>query len=209
MERGSAFRSPLYETATMSTLEDKLKSLGVKLGARELPPPQPRQEVYAVEQVLPGRFWATPHGEAFVVETAYAPDHRHGQTELQLTASRHIVAEWAGDPRIATVAPSALAFLDTETTGLAGGTGTYAFLIGVGRFEADRFRLAQFFMRDPTEEPAQLAALTEFLQGSEVLVTFNGKASADGATVAMRGSLAHSATMCRDAVNCSSVWPCR
>ncbi|MEW5957510.1 MAG: ribonuclease H-like domain-containing protein [Chloroflexota bacterium] len=160
----------------MSTLEDKLKSLGVKIGARDLPPPQPRQAAYAVERVLPGQFQATPQGEVFVVESSYALDHRHGQTELQLTAPRHTVAEWAGDRRVAAASPTALAFLDTETTGLAGGSGTYAFLIGVGRFEAERFRLAQFFMRDPAEEPAQLAALAEFLQGCEVLVTFNGKA---------------------------------
>ena len=67
-------------------------------------------------------------------------------------------------------------FSDTETTGLAGGTGTYAFLIGVGRYEDEHFRLAQYFMRDPLEEPAQLAALMAFLRPCETLVTFNGKA---------------------------------
>ncbi|MCK4299807.1 MAG: ribonuclease H-like domain-containing protein, partial [Planctomycetes bacterium] len=68
-----------------------------------------------------------------------------------------------------------LAFLDTETTGLAGGTGTYAFLVGVGRYDGQEFHLAQFFMRDPIEEPALLAALTEFLRPCQALVTFNGK----------------------------------
>ncbi len=71
--------------------------------------------------------------------------------------------------------PQSFAYLDTETTGLSGGTGTYAFLIGVGRFDGDEFRLAQFFMRDPAEEPAQLAALEEFIAPCQALVTFNGK----------------------------------
>ncbi len=71
---------------------------------------------------------------------------------------------------------SSFAFLDTETSGLAGGTGTYAFMVGVGRFEGDDFHLAQFFMRDPTEEPAMLEALLDFLAPCRALVTFNGKA---------------------------------
>lgn len=74
----------------------------------------------------------------------------------------------------------AFAFLDTETSGMAGGTGTYAFLVGAGRFEhsaAGRsFRLLQFFMRDPGEEAALLEALTDFLAPCSALVTYNGKA---------------------------------
>lgn len=160
----------------MATLSDKLKSLGVKVGARDLPPPQPRHIAYAIEEVLPGRFQTTPHGEVFVAEQRYSPEYRHGQTGLNVTASLEIIAEWAGDRRIAAGNLDSFVFLDTETTGLAGGTGTYAFLIGAGRYEGDHFRLTQFFMRDPLEEPAQLAALTEFLQPCDTLVTFNGKA---------------------------------
>jgi uncharacterized protein len=68
-----------------------------------------------------------------------------------------------------------LAYLDTETTGLAGGTGTCAFLIGVGVVEGRQFTVRQFFLRDYPEEKAVLAALTEMLLPCEGLVTFNGK----------------------------------
>lgn len=68
-----------------------------------------------------------------------------------------------------------IAFLDTETTGLAGGSGTYAFLIGVGFFENNYFRLNQFFMPDYSEEPSLLLRLREILSGFEFVVTFNGK----------------------------------
>ena len=54
------------------------------------------------------------------------------------------------------------AFLDTETTGL-GGAGVYAFMVGVGTFEAGDFIVRQFFMRSPAEEPALLMALAELL----------------------------------------------
>ncbi len=157
------------------TLSDKLKSLGVKLGARDLPPPRTQRDPYVIDLVLPGRLHDTPHGAAYVVETLYEPHYRHGQVGLRPTASLRPMAEWAGEQRLAGCQPAGLVFLDTETSGMAGGAGTYAFLIGAGRFEGDQFRLLQFFMRDPTEEPAQLAALTEFLQPCEALVTFNGK----------------------------------
>ena len=159
----------------MNSLSEKLRSLGVRVGARDLPPPRPRNP-YAIEQVVPGRFQETSHGEAFLVETRYPLEHRQGCAALWVTASLRVIAEWAREPRLAGVEPNAFAFLDTETTGLAGGTGTYAFLVGVGRYDGEAFHLAQFFMRDPVEEPALLAALTEFLQPCQALVTFNGKA---------------------------------
>jgi tetratricopeptide (TPR) repeat protein len=65
-------------------------------------------------------------------------------------------------------------FLDTETTGLAGGTGTAAFLVGVGWVEGERFRFRQYFMRDYHEEAALLRGLAEDLAGVERIVTFNG-----------------------------------
>jgi uncharacterized protein YprB with RNaseH-like and TPR domain len=159
----------------MNSLSEKLKSLGVKIGARDLPPPRPRNP-YPIEQVVPGHFQETPHGETFLVETRYPFEHRQGRAALCITASLQVIAEWAHEPRLARIEPNAFAFLDTETTGLAGGTGTYAFLVGIGRYDGEAFHLAQFFMRDPAEEPALLAALTEFLQPCQALVTFNGKA---------------------------------
>ncbi len=158
----------------MPSLSDKLRSLGVKVGARDLPPPPPRN-AHAVEQVMPGRVVATASGEAFVVETTYTPDYRHGRVGLRLAHRLETIAEWARDARLAQCGPEGLLFLDTETTGLSGGTGTYAFLIGVGYFAGDEFRLAQILMRDPIEEPAVLAALDGWLQAPQALVTFNGK----------------------------------
>ena len=73
------------------------------------------------------------------------------------------------------VTPFRWAFLDTETTGLAGGTGTYAFLIGVGRICDDGFRVRQFFLREYGEERSALWALREHLEQFDVLITYNGK----------------------------------
>jgi uncharacterized protein YprB with RNaseH-like and TPR domain len=159
----------------MDSLSERLKALGVKVGAQDLPPPRPR-DPYPIQQIVPGRFQETPYGEVFLVEKEYPLSFQHGGATLDITAPLHVIAEWARDPRLAESGPITFAFLDTETTGLAGGTGTYAFLVGVARYEGEAFRLAQFFMRDPAQEPALLAALTDFLEPCQALVTFNGKA---------------------------------
>jgi uncharacterized protein YprB with RNaseH-like and TPR domain len=156
----------------MDSLSDKLKSLGVKLGAEEARPPQKN---YPVDVVLPGRYQWTPHGEAFLVENHYPPVYQHGQRALKLPSQLEIISAWAGLPDLTETSAESFAFLDTETTGLAGGAGTFAFMVGVGRYEGDDFHLAQFFLRDPAEEPAMLAALDEFLAPCQILVTFNGK----------------------------------
>ncbi|MDP9170896.1 MAG: ribonuclease H-like domain-containing protein, partial [Acidobacteriota bacterium] len=65
--------------------------------------------------------------------------------------------------------------LDTETTGLAGGSGTYAFLIGIGSIDPEGFRVRQFFMRDYHEEPSVLASLAAYLARFDVLITYNGR----------------------------------
>lgn len=67
------------------------------------------------------------------------------------------------------------AFIDTETTGLAGGSGTVAFLIGLGYVSGGKFTVEQFFMEDYDVEGEMLARLCRKLQGFDWLVTFNGK----------------------------------
>ena len=71
--------------------------------------------------------------------------------------------------------PEKWLFLDTETTGLAGGTGTYAFLIGLAWWDAGGLQIEQFFMRDFSEEHSLLQELSQRLSERPVLVTFNGK----------------------------------
>ncbi len=71
--------------------------------------------------------------------------------------------------------PSQWLFLDTETTGLMGGTGTYPFLVGIAWWDAGGLQIEQFFMRELSEEHALLVTLAERMAARPVLVTFNGK----------------------------------
>lgn len=80
-----------------------------------------------------------------------------------------------GDAALAGLDPSRAVFLDTETTGLAGGAGTSVFLVGLGWFEGRRFVLWQGFLRSPAEERALLAAVAERVSEAGALVSFFGK----------------------------------
>jgi uncharacterized protein YprB with RNaseH-like and TPR domain len=68
-----------------------------------------------------------------------------------------------------------LSFLDLETTGLSGGTGTYAFLCGLGAVCGKYFKVVQFFLRNPAHEAEWLAAVDTCIPKNATLVTYNGK----------------------------------
>lgn len=149
-----------------------------------LPPRlSPQLSAHGPEMLLPGREHTTPHGTCFVAEWRYPLVHHHGYAPLGalLTTPLDTAAPLLArrrDERLRLLAadPRRLIYLDTETTGLAGGTGTYAFLIGIGRFLGDEFVVRQFFMRELHEEHAALHLVAEELAGHDALVTFNGKA---------------------------------
>jgi uncharacterized protein YprB with RNaseH-like and TPR domain len=157
----------------MDPLSERLKALGVKVGAQDIIPQTRR---YPIDEVFPGDYQATQFGDAYYVDEFYGPDITHGDVVLGLPSTIQMISEWAGLSSDHLDKPESFVFLDTETSGLAGGAGTFAFMVGVGRFEQEKFRLRQYFLRDPSEEPALLAGLEEFLALAETVVTFNGKA---------------------------------
>jgi len=133
-------------------------------------------ERYATEDYLDGEERENAHGKYWVQERLYPNHKRHGNYEISRLAE--MPGEWLekiskGD--LVRKPPERWAFLDTETTGLSGGTGTCAFLVGVGVIDPEGFRVRLFFMRDYDEETAMLAGLVEFLEDYDVLVTYNGK----------------------------------
>jgi len=132
---------------------------------------------FHVEQWLPGQEIETEGGKHFETETFYEKHRRHGSAEIgALSALPGNLLARLSAGLIADVPPEEWAFLDTETTGLSGGTGTCAFLVGVGSITPEGFRVRQFFMRDYGEEPSMLRALTRYLEPFRVLITYNGRA---------------------------------
>jgi uncharacterized protein len=158
----------------MDSISDKLRSLGVKVGTKEFNLSKPNDD-YPIDKVVSGGFQSTIFGDVFSVKASYPSDYKHGNGTLLVNDSLKIMAEWGQVNRLAQSDQNNFIFLDTETSGLAGGTGTFAFLIGLGRFKDNEFQLFQYFLRDPSEERALLTAINEFFLPDQAIVTFNGK----------------------------------
>jgi uncharacterized protein YprB with RNaseH-like and TPR domain len=106
------------------------------------------------------------------------PSHHVGRMPLDAAASAasEVLALLALDPSLAACDVRGALFLDTETTGLGGGAGILAFLVGMAFFEGDRLCLEQLLLRSPAEEPALLARVLQRVESASLLVTYNGKA---------------------------------
>jgi uncharacterized protein YprB with RNaseH-like and TPR domain len=129
-----------------------------------------------VEEWLGGSEVETPLGRHFETEKLYASHRRHGSADIGALAELPPdLFETISEGCVSSAGPGGWAFLDTETTGLEGGAGTCAFLVGVGRISPQGFRVRQFFMRDYDEEPSLLHALARHLEPFPVLVTYNGR----------------------------------
>jgi hypothetical protein len=139
---------------------------------RAIAPPAARDEV------LPFVREDTDAGPVHARARVYDVTQRHGTVPLHmaLDARGDAVATLALDPALASFDPGRALFLDTETTGLSGGTGTMAFLVGLASFEGRRLRVEQLFLDEPCHEPALLARLAQRLESASALVTYNGKA---------------------------------
>lgn len=130
-----------------------------------------------IDVLIPGTILENEHGSCYVIETRYPPEYIHGSSRISAAADTDSeMLSILGGPDCAGLQAEKLVYLDTETTGLTGGTGTVAFLVGAGFFENGGFVIRQYFMRDYDEEAAMLAELKELLSGFQGLVTFNGKA---------------------------------
>jgi uncharacterized protein YprB with RNaseH-like and TPR domain len=134
------------------------------------PIPEHLDDTYPFEEV------ETAHGRHFETEKLYERHRRHGSIGIvDLEHLPHDLLDPISNGLIQRVPPAKWCFLDTETTGLAGGSGTYAFLIGIGRITPQGFRVRQFFMREFGEEASQLSAVFEHLKEFEVVITYNGR----------------------------------
>jgi uncharacterized protein YprB with RNaseH-like and TPR domain len=134
-----------------------------------------------IAQIFRGDWHETQHGPVFVRDEWFPLDHMHGALPLASAldaapaALRMLLgAEAAPDP-------NRLAFFDIETTGLAGGTGTYVVIAGLGTYEQESpgeppaFRMRQYFLADIAHEQAMLAMLAADTARFDGLVTYNGR----------------------------------
>ncbi|NJD04603.1 MAG: hypothetical protein FIA99_18860, partial [Ruminiclostridium sp.] len=130
-----------------------------------------------IQDTIPGTVYTNEAGFFYCMESRHPVSSMYGGCCLGdvLKIGSQSFSRFCPEYRVGSIAAGKLLFLDTETTGLSGGAGTVAFLVGVGYFEEGFFRIRQFFMRDYNEEAAMLLELNRLLPDFEGLVTFNGK----------------------------------
>ncbi|HLJ59734.1 MAG TPA: ribonuclease H-like domain-containing protein [bacterium] len=154
---------PALPTTAPDSVRERLRRLGVG-GAGRVPAPPATTSRAPAPIASVAR--PAPVGDGVeVVRATFGRGHRHGRCVLGDTL--RTLADV--DDLAHTV------WLDTETTGLAGGTGTYAFLVGLAYLDDDRLVIEQLLLRRLSAERHLLAALAERLGRARRLVTFNGQ----------------------------------
>jgi uncharacterized protein len=156
-------------------LREKLERLGLT-GSQ----PQPEKRRRAVDNLpdhVPGSEVRSGSGSYFLSRSVFPGDHAHGGEPIAgwFDVAQDSLAWMGRDPALFAADPRRAVFLDTETTGLAGGTGTVPFLVGIGAFDGDGFGVDQYFMRDFDEERPALEAVAGRIEEAGLLVTYNGK----------------------------------
>jgi uncharacterized protein YprB with RNaseH-like and TPR domain len=145
-----------------------------------------RSRLDRTSDVLGGRVQRRDEGAVLVIDRRYAVDRAHGRTRIgevveTLQAGGESLAilqkAWPakGARESAHEHRPSLFFLDLETTGLAGGAGTQAFLVGCAVIEDDELLVRQFLLPGFEHERALLAELREWAAQHDTLVTFNGR----------------------------------
>lgn len=132
---------------------------------------------FEVDRIIPGEVIGDPDNGFYLVRREFELDTPQGHLTLgdALAVEACHIAFSAADDELVEFNPETAVFVDTETTGLAGGTGTVTFLVGAGYFQDGRFVLDQCFMRDYHEEEAMLNYLRGVFSRAETLVSYNGK----------------------------------
>ena len=152
-----------------------------------------------IAAILGGRPAETPFGRCLIVDRRYEADRWHGSIQIGQCEVDDLGALLILDPALGVsladrgYTPVAdlraggqtpvgglrpfprTVFIDLETTGLSGGAGTVAFLVGCGFFDLGAFQVRQFLLTSHASERALLWAVAEFFKDADLIVTYNGK----------------------------------
>lgn len=168
----------------MSSIADRLRGIvrpvGGRGGSEEQDPPyeedSPRRRASQMDPaaILDGEWQQAGSHRFLVVDRSYAPGYRHGS--ISIADGLPPEEGWSRLGLLAgTSCGGRLLFVDLETTGIAGGAGSYAFLVGCGWFEHGRFHVRQFLLSSFASERALLEAVRDVAGDVDTVVTYNGK----------------------------------
>ncbi|MDZ7370122.1 MAG: ribonuclease H-like domain-containing protein [candidate division KSB1 bacterium] len=158
----------------MQSLKEKLRELrSAKTGIEQHP-----TSVVSFRPVQPAIDPVEKQSNKLLIRNkSYPLSFFYGNVQLSELAliDSNVLSFMAGAKGFENLTAQDLLFVDTETTGLAGGTGTYVFLIGIGRLNGDEFVVKQYLMNDFCHEDLLLAAFAAEIATAKCLITFNGK----------------------------------
>jgi len=161
---------------TPTPLRDRLRA-----ALHQLQRDEPALRIESVTELsdlsmLGGRWFQSPFGPGYVVESVYESGHEHGRIPLHraLSVDPARLAGQTRDPRLADQHPRDFLYVDTETTGL-GGAGSMVFLAGVARFDGSLLKLRQYLLPAPQYEGGLLGGFAEDIAAAGALVSYNGK----------------------------------
>jgi uncharacterized protein len=172
---GRRVAPPDLGTERGTTLEELRRRRAAILGR---PPPAPRPPADPSHTELPFVREETDDGPIYRRCQRLMPSHHVGRmpTDAAGGASAEMLALLALDPTLTACDPARALFLDTETTGLGGGAGVIAFLVGLAYFDDERrLVIEQLLLRSPAEELPLLRLLGQRVERAGLLVTYNGK----------------------------------
>ncbi len=144
---------------------------------KTLPDEQVIRDHRGIHDFVEGEYQNTSFGDVFIARKHYSWNHQHGKGKPAWL--KNISGDWLS--RLGKFADRSeidlekTIFIDTETTGLAGGSGTLAFLIGIGFIDGDGFTIQQYFADDFKCEEGMLDLVADFVKPFTTVVTFNGK----------------------------------
>lgn len=134
-----------------------------------------KKEFQPLEELVPGQWINTTFGDIFRGEFTYSLDDIYGNLDMRKIfdfSSQNISENF----KLSTIHNiESILFLDTETTGLAGGSGTVAFMIGLGWVEGNNFIVHQYFISQLNHEEGMLEYIADFAKNFSCLCSFNGK----------------------------------
>mgnify|MGYP003976148165 CR=1 FL=1 len=125
-----------------------------------------------IDKCVSGEYAKGLKNKVYISRTNYNVNELNIRNDINITNIHKIIETWA---QISEYDLKSTLFLDTETTGLTGGAGTFAFMIGLGYYCEGTLVIEQYFLLDPIYESEMLTLLTEFCQPFTTVVTFNGK----------------------------------
>jgi len=174
----------LYSKTDRTEPEDKRDSrirqeLGRLFQNRDKPKYFPKsrieQNTQSISDLVQGKWINTHFGDIFRAEYRYDLAEPYGNLDMHeiFNMDTQLFEDiFSIDPPIS---PDCLLFIDTETTGLSGGTGTVAFLIGLGFIEKQIFTVHQYFITQLSHEEGMLDLLQKIIPLFDSLVSYNGK----------------------------------